>query len=245
MSEADIGAGERGLARIETELDDTHFGIIVVTQENQTSQWLNFETGALSKNLPDAVNRVAPSLVDFFSRKSDATGPLTQFQANLLDREGVERILVAIADVVQVNADSIRKRFDLAWSAEFEDRFAKACETPAGTSDPRSDREVLDEILTITRDLPRNSGNSFNDERRLSLPLDIPLEGIRDILRSFPRIAELPCRLAASDEGAPLLVIDIDDARDVMVSEGVPLANALITIGVGTAFFRAGYLKRD
>ncbi len=31
-------------------------------------------------------------------------------------------------------------------------------------------------------------------------------------------------------------MIDIDDARDVMVSEGVPLANALITIGVGTAF---------
>jgi hypothetical protein len=241
MSEADIGAGERGLARIETELADTLFGIIVVTQENQRSQWLNFEAGALSKNLPDAENRVAPCLVDF-PLKSDATGPLTQFQATLLDREGIERILVAIADVMHLNTESLRQRFVFAWDAVYKDRFAKASETPAGTPEHRPEREILDEILTIARDLPRNNGNSVNDERRLSLPLDIPLEEIREILRSFPKMAELPARLAATDDGKPLVVIDLDDDMDAMRTEGEPLMEALIKIGAG-ASLRFGYRK--
>ena len=40
MSEENIGAGERGLVKIATELAGTSFGIIIVTQENQNSPWL-------------------------------------------------------------------------------------------------------------------------------------------------------------------------------------------------------------
>jgi hypothetical protein len=91
MSEENIGAGERGLAKIAKELAGTSFGIIVVTQENQNSPWLNYEAGALSKDVDDETVRVAPSLVDF-ERKTDVTGPIGQFQASLLNREGVEYI---------------------------------------------------------------------------------------------------------------------------------------------------------
>lgn len=41
MSEAGIGAGERGLDKIATRLADTSFGIVVVTQENENSPWIN------------------------------------------------------------------------------------------------------------------------------------------------------------------------------------------------------------
>ncbi len=102
MSAKDIGAGERGLPLIDSELADTTFGIIVVTQDNQDSQWLNYEAGALSKNVPDATIRVAPSLVDF-ARGGDATGPISQFQAKLLDRQGIEDILVEIAKAAKVD----------------------------------------------------------------------------------------------------------------------------------------------
>lgn len=94
-----------GLVKIATELADTGFGIIVVTQENQHSQWLNYEAGALSKDVNDETVRVAPSLVDF-ERKNDVIGPLGQFQGTLLVKEGVEKILTEIARVVAVDETS-------------------------------------------------------------------------------------------------------------------------------------------
>ena len=110
MSEENIGAGVRGLEKIAIELSGSSFGIIVVTQENQSSQWLNYEAGALSKDLGVESVRVAPSLVDF-SRKNDVTGPLGQFQASLLDEGGVRSILIEIAKVVGADEASVTKRF--------------------------------------------------------------------------------------------------------------------------------------
>lgn len=106
MSEAGIGAGERGLDKIATNLADTSFGIVVVTQENENSPWINFEAGALSKHFNDAGVRVAPSLVDF-EHKSDLEGPLKQFQGGLLDRDGIEFILVELAKMIEVDESLI------------------------------------------------------------------------------------------------------------------------------------------
>ena len=163
MSEEDIGAGTRGLPRIATELAGTSFGIILVTQENQNSPWINYEAGALSKDVGDETVRVAPVLVDF-ERKNDVTGPIGQFQAGLLDREGVEFILVEIAQVVQVNDAVIRKRLANSWSGEYEARFAAASAASAadGGHAPLAARrdlaDVADEILTVVRDLARSAG---------------------------------------------------------------------------------------
>ena len=157
MSEQNIGAGERGLPKIASELSGSSFGIIVVTQENQKSQWLNYEAGALSKDLEDQTVRVAPSLVDF-ERKNDVTGPLGQFQASLLDKGGVEYILTEIAKVVGADGASIAKRFHNAWS-EYEGRFAEAKAEGAGQppNARRSSDEMLDEILTMVRDMARTA----------------------------------------------------------------------------------------
>ena len=157
MSEQNIGAGERGLPKIASELSGSSFGIIVVTQENQKSQWLNYEAGALSKDLEDQTVRVAPSLVDF-ERKNDVTGPPGQFQAGLLDKSGVEYILTEIAKVVGADEASVVKRFHNAWS-EYEVRFAEAKAEGAGqpADARRSSDEMLDEILTMVRDMARTA----------------------------------------------------------------------------------------
>ncbi len=156
MSEENIGAGERGLTKIANELAGTSFGIIVVTQENQNSPWLNYEAGALSKDVHDETVRVAPLLVDF-ERKNDVSGPIGQFQASLLNSEGVEYILVEIAKIVGVEEAAIRKRFTNSWREEYEDRFTSAKTAggePAITR--RSNDEMLDEILTIVREIARS-----------------------------------------------------------------------------------------
>ncbi|WP_068160365.1 TIR domain-containing protein [Rhodococcus phenolicus] len=47
MSDIDIQAGTRALQVIEDRLNESEFGIIVVTTANQHSTWLNFEAGAV------------------------------------------------------------------------------------------------------------------------------------------------------------------------------------------------------
>lgn len=157
MSEENIGAGQRGLDKIAAELSGSRFGIIVVTQDNQGSEWLNYEAGALSKFVGDApAVRVAPSLVDF-DRKNDVKGPLGQFQASLLDKEGVRFIVREIARVVD-DADeaSVLQRLEYAWP-EYAARFAAA--KGLGAKEPseahRKPDDMLDEILTLVRDLAR------------------------------------------------------------------------------------------
>src|SRR6476659_1756710 len=61
MSSADIEGGANWSSSIGTELTNTDFGIVCVTQENQDRPWLNFEAGAISKLVDGAV----PFLIDF------------------------------------------------------------------------------------------------------------------------------------------------------------------------------------
>lgn len=160
MSEENIGAGVRSLQKIAVELSGTSFGIIVITQDNQGSQWLNYEAGALSKDLGDETIRVAPSLVDF-DRKSDVTGPLGQFQASFLDEGGVKFILTEIAKLVGADESSVTKRFNNAWREEYEARFAEAKSADAGEpSDARrKPDDMLDEILNMVRDMARTANS--------------------------------------------------------------------------------------
>jgi hypothetical protein len=161
MSEESIGAGERNLFKIATKLAGTRFGIIVVTQDNQNSQWLNYEAGALSKDLDDSTVRVAPLLVDF-DRKSDVTGPLGQFQASLLDYDGAAYILNELAKVVGADTEAIVRRLRNAWP-EYESRFATA--TVSGAAQPASAHrrpgDMLDEVLTLVRDIARAANSQI------------------------------------------------------------------------------------
>lgn len=181
MSEENIGAGERGLAKIATELAGTGFGIIVVTQENQHSQWLNYEAGALSKDVNDQTVRVAPSLVDF-ERKNDVTGPLGQFQGTLLTKEGVGKILAELAKVVAVDESSVSKRFHRAWQDEYSDKFnrAKAIGSRPAKTAHRHTPEMLDEILTLVREMARTSK-----------PLPVNLPTMRPQTSEVQRVLEM------------------------------------------------------
>jgi hypothetical protein len=211
MSEDDIGAGERSLPKIAEELSGTTFGIIVVTPENQFSQWLNYESGALSKGVKDQAARVAPSLVGF-ERKGDAEGPIAQFQATLLDREGVGRILVEIAKVFDIKQDPIRTRFERAWAADYENRFSEASQDPApAPPQRRPEPEVLDEILNHVRGLSRTSraASSASAADKPSVPLEIPLVEIRRVLASFLGDSLSGITLSTADTGGVSVMVPV------------------------------------
>lgn len=157
VSDVDIEAGARGLDEIKAELDGTKFGIVIVTQSNQNAPWLNFEAGALSKALDNATVRVAPSLVDF-SSPNQITSPLKQFQGSLLNKDGVGRILKTLAGALGAEWSAYEKRLDRCWD-EYEQRFEaeKSSHAVSAKSAKRPVEDMVEEILTIARDLRRPS----------------------------------------------------------------------------------------
>ena len=82
MSERDLSAGDRWAVEVGKHLDESQFGVIVLTRENLTAPWILFEAGALSKAF--TAGGVCPFLVDLDLK--DLTGPLSQFQAKKSDR---------------------------------------------------------------------------------------------------------------------------------------------------------------
>ena len=88
VSSEDIESGGNWSARIGAELGGTDFGIICVTRENQASQWLNFEAGAISKLLKDA----APLLIDF-DKPTDLTGPMSQLQVTMPTKSAIKKLM--------------------------------------------------------------------------------------------------------------------------------------------------------
>ena len=61
MSE-DITKGKRWHSEIANALGSTKFGILCLTPENLTSEWIHFEAGALSKTIDDSTH-VCPLLL--------------------------------------------------------------------------------------------------------------------------------------------------------------------------------------
>ncbi|MCZ4548199.1 hypothetical protein BS618_32955 [Rhodococcus erythropolis] len=163
MSEKDIEAGTRGLPTIASELRGSKFGIVVVTQQNLHSQWLNYETGALSKDINDPDLRVAPTLVDFQS-EADATGPISQFQATLLNHDGIAEILAQVARSVGADVTVVAKRFERAWDGDFKQRFddAKVSHAQPVSRSRRDETDKIDEILTLIRDSKADSQSLEN-----------------------------------------------------------------------------------
>ncbi|BAX97064.1 hypothetical protein MSTE_01746 [Mycobacteroides stephanolepidis] len=155
VSDRDISPGERGLTTIKEQLDGTSVGIPIVTRDNEKEPWINFESGALSKGVPNAPVRVMPCLVDF-NNPSELTSPLTQFQAKLLNKEGVSAILATIAEANSIDWQRKQAGFEARWP-EFEALFDahRAPLEPVTEQGPvrRTDSDMLSEIVNNTREL--------------------------------------------------------------------------------------------
>src|SRR5450432_2782908 len=89
MSSQDIEPGERWFRELFTQLDNLNVGIICVTKTNQGEPWLNFEAGALAKQLNDDyanASRVCPLLIDL--NENDVTGPMKLLHMMPLNEKG-------------------------------------------------------------------------------------------------------------------------------------------------------------
>jgi len=154
MSEEDIAKGSRNIPEMSQELRNVSFGIVVVTRDTVLAPWVNFEAGAISKNLDTA--RLVPLLLDV--AKTEVVGPLAQFQAvDANDHADVIRMFQEInkwlarplePDVLLPAVQSRLHQFDIAVDAY------RARAAPQGMAAAvRADRDLLEEIVLILRGL--------------------------------------------------------------------------------------------
>jgi hypothetical protein len=176
---SDIEKGTRWSADIAQELDDSAAGIFCVTKENLHSQWLMFEAGAISKKVEQSL--VCPILIGLDN--SDINGPLTQFQTTLFEKSDFKKLLSALNNANNENKLEIgvlNTVFNKFWP-ELEENIQAIIQSNTDTdenSDVRTDREVLEEILNLSRSLAIQKSGGFKPHKELN-------QLISDFLISF------------------------------------------------------------
>ncbi|MBH0066378.1 TIR domain-containing protein [Psychrobacter sp. SZ93C1] len=167
---SDIEKGTRWSSDVADELNNSTAGIFCVTRENLNSQWLMFEAGAISKKVDQSL--VCPILIGLDN--SDINGPLTQFQTTLFEKSDFRRL---VSDLNKANKSNIleenvlHKVFEKFWP-EFEEKVKSIMEKSSlksnNLNDIRSDRELLEEVLNLSRALAIEKSGGFKANEELN-----------------------------------------------------------------------------
>lgn len=156
VSSSDIEAGTRSMKEIEASLANTKFGIICVTPENVERPWLNYEAGALSKQVGEGESRVVPLLFGF-EDKADITTPVGQFQAVLANKEGFEKLAQALNKSIPIElqrtSEEVTATHDAFWPA-LEKRLNEVPRPQKTVRPPtRPTDDMFREIVNTVREL--------------------------------------------------------------------------------------------
>lgn len=148
VSDKDISAGDRWAQKIAGELENANFGIICITPENLSSEWILFESGALSKSMLEG--KVIPLLLDL--ELSDLSGPLSQFQAQKVEAAGIMEVVKSINGVADKKADEkiIDRSVPALWP-ELEKALGNIPDIAPAEKHKRPAHEILEEIVTDVR----------------------------------------------------------------------------------------------
>ncbi|MCL6708761.1 toll/interleukin-1 receptor domain-containing protein [Pseudomonas sp. R2.Fl] len=150
VSDKDISAGDRWAQAIAGELESSNFGILCITPENLNSPWILFEAGALSKSMLDA--KVIPLL--FGLELSDLSGPLSQFQAQKVDQQGMLDVARAInAAAENKAADTTIEQLVPALWPQLEQRLVAIPEKEISEKHMRPQTEILEDLVSEVRGL--------------------------------------------------------------------------------------------
>jgi hypothetical protein len=156
FSPEDVEKGARWYPEISKKLEQCAAGLICLTRENLEAPWIMFESGALSKSVERS--RLVPLL--FGIDAADIKGPLIQFQAAPFSKEEIKKLLKTLNSALGETAldgsvlDSVFEK----WWPELESKIFGVLkeEEQQQRVVMRSDRELLEELLDITRAINLN-----------------------------------------------------------------------------------------
>jgi TIR domain len=181
FSPDDVAKGSRWSSDIAKELEASRIGLLVLTPENLDAPWLMFEAGALAKNLDRS--KVCPLLFGELE-PTDVKGPLVQFQSAKFSYEEMKRVMKAINAELGDAAllpDVLNDVFEMWWP-RLDEQVDNQLITPeqAFGQARRSDRELLEEVLSLTRNLDLNRGRES---------LDTTLPDLQHLMATTARLA--------------------------------------------------------
>lgn len=172
---SDIDKGSRWSKEIATELEKSQFGIVCLTFDNLQKPWVMFEAGALSKHLDSS--HVCPILFDV--ENTDLAGPLVQFQTTLFSKKEIRKLIQTINELCGENklTDTVLDKVFEMWWPKLEEEIQIILTSHAENSarvEIRKDRDLLEEILTLSRSVASNSTIYHNavDQRTVKTILE-------------------------------------------------------------------------
>ena len=177
FSPEDIEKGAKWNSEISKELESSNIGIICLTRDNTEKPWIIFEAGALSKSLEKS--RVCTLLFDI--DPTDVKGPLTSFQGTRFLRDDFKRLFSAINSAAgdsRLEAPVLDKVFDMWWPKLEEEVNAILKAGDKGTKkERRSDRDILEELIELTR---MNASRSMRQR--------LPERAVMDLMESLEEL---------------------------------------------------------
>lgn len=165
MSDVDISAGARWFPEVSNQLSEARVGLICVTPENQLNPWLLFEAGAISKTVDQTF--VCPILLDL--ALSQLTGPLAQFQASQLTREGINRIVSTLNRALkedQLPGEDLTEILEVWWP-RLDDSLKGMPTVPEAKPLKRSLEDMIEETVVNTREQLRRDKVRFEAAQAL------------------------------------------------------------------------------
>ena len=164
MSASDIEKGSRWSGDVKDHLDEAQFGLICLTLENLEAPWLLFEAGALSKSIKEDL-RVVPYL--YRVSLAQLQWPLAQFQAAVATKDDTLRVITSINEASGENGleQAILKSAFETWWPTLEAALAEIPEATEMAPPPRTDRNILEEVLYLSRQMSRQSAPSSGLEQ--------------------------------------------------------------------------------
>lgn len=212
MSDEDVQAGERWATSVATELQTCNVGIVCVTNENLSSEWLHFEAGALSKSLHDGV--VITALLDVDVQA--VTGPLTQFQMKKVDEAGILDIAHAINKHSGGKLDdkNLSNVVGGLWGA-LNDKLQEIPSANTKTTTSRTQNEVLEDVVTSVRGLRRQIDDIYESRDSSSHPMRSRGSGTFHPMKLFDEMFEISEVGGSRRDPLALLVLAGFARRDV------------------------------
>lgn len=153
VSSEDIEKGDNWNNAVRVALNECDQGIVCLTKENASKPWINFEAGALAKELG---KKLQVLLID--SQVSDVSGPLSVFQTTKLEKQDFKKLIISLNNDLQepLPDERLNLVFDAVWD-QFDKSVKKALDDSIDYEDAnvietsKSDRDVIEEILRTNR----------------------------------------------------------------------------------------------
>jgi hypothetical protein len=174
MSKDDIEVGSQWFDAIGRKLRESTFVIICVTPDNHQSTWLHFEAGAIGMARTDDESPEPAGVVPYLLalEPGELKPPLSLYQAVPSTKDETFRLVERLNDIAggPLKPSTVETVF-MKWWPDLETRLVEARTALVASDDPadiRSDRDMIDEILTTVRGLARAMPRAENDQLMLS-----------------------------------------------------------------------------